>query len=212
MVVIVLFGLGIGFLIAFIKDKGGDNYFWAALIMLVVLSAIYLVRDEMKSKKELTRKKSQYLDLGKLLFKNYTNDFEIFYNAYLKADNKNLRPIEALHEFADKKGLSLIIDWKGEENEGETQDFINSQIDETISWINTTKLREKNTEDAARDGKFIIRLFKAIDKDLKEINKKLLFFDLGTDSYIFAVTNTTTFKDITKIESGDFQGTEKLKT
>jgi hypothetical protein len=47
--------------------------------------------------------------------------------------------------------------------------------------------------------------------DLKVVNKKLLFFDLATDSYIFTVTDITTFKDIIKIEREDFHGTEKFK-
>jgi len=215
-VVIILLALGVGFLIAFIDDKFGDNFLWTILIILVVLSSIYLVRDEIKTKKELTRKKSQYLELGKLLFKSYKNDFEVFYNSYLQAAKngsyKSLKPIEALHEFADKNGLSLIIDWKGEENEEEIEDFIGSQINKTISWTNTGKLKEKNTGYVTRDGKFIIRLFKAIDKDLKEINKKLLFFDLGTDAYIFTVADSSTFRQITKIESKEFHGVEKLKS
>jgi hypothetical protein len=214
-VVIILLGLGIGFLIGFINDKFGDIFLWATFIILVVLSLIYLVRDEIKSKKELARRKSQYLELGKLLFRNHTNEFDVFYASYLKDDNgkssQNPRPIDALHEFADKKGLSLIIDWKGEENEGEIQDFINAQTGKTVSWTNTTKLREGNTDKATRDGKFIIRLFKAIDKDLKAINKMLLFFELGTDAYICTVTDTTTFRGITKIESKHFHGTAKFK-
>ena len=213
--VIVLFGLGIGFLVAFIKDKFDDNILLAALIILVGSSLIYLVRFEIKSKKALTRNKSQYLELGKLLFKNYTNDFEVFYNSYLQGENevisKSLRPIETLQKFTEKKGLSLIIDWKGEENEGEIEEFINSRIEKTISWKNTTKLREYNTCDVTRDSKFIIRLFKTIDKDLEEIKKKLLFFELGTDTFIFTVTDTTTFRKIIKIESKDFYGTEKLR-
>lgn len=208
----IFVGLGIGFLIAFIKDKGGNNYIWAILIFLAVLSVIYIVIDERKSKKELTRKKSQYLDLGKLLFENYTTEFEVFYQSYLQTNNKNLKPIEAIHEFADKKGLSLIIDCKGEENEGEVEYFISSLIDKTISWTNTAKLRERNSDYENNNSKFIYILFNAIDKDLKEINGKLLFFDLGTDSYIFTVTQSTIFKKITKIENEDFHGSEKFKT
>jgi hypothetical protein len=206
--VIILFGLGLGFLIAFIKDKGGNNYIDAALIILGVISMIYIVRDEIKSKKELTRNKTQYLELGKLLFKKYTTDFEVIYNAYLHAENKNLKPIEVLQDFADNKGISLTIDWKGEENEGEIQDFISSHINKKISWTNTNKLKENKT--VISEDKFIIRLFKTIDEDLKEINNRLLFFDLVTDSYIFTVTDTTTFKAITKIDNKYFHGSEKL--
>jgi hypothetical protein len=214
--VIIIFGavLGLGarFLSEFLRDKLGLNFLVAVLVIVVVLWLTVLARNKIKSKNELTLRKSQYLELGKILFKDRAPEFEVYYNAYLKADNKNLGPIEVLHEYADKNGLSLIIDWKGEENDREVEFFITSKIGKSISWTNSNIVREENKVDERRDEQFIIRLFKAIDKDLKVIDKKLLFFDLGTDSYIFTVTDTAVFKEIRKIESKDIHGSEKFKT
>jgi hypothetical protein len=207
----ILFGLGIGFLTAFIKDKFGTNFLWVGLTTVIALSGIYLKREERKAKKQETSKKYEYLEVGKLLFKNHSTDFEVFYNAHLNAGKKNIRGIESLNDFADQKKLTLMIDWRGEENDGEVEAFIGTQIDATISRTYTNDCRAKYKDDDTGNSEFIIHLFKAIDKDLKGLHKKIIFFDLGTDSYIFTVTDTTTFKEIMKHERVNFYGTEKLK-
>jgi hypothetical protein len=66
----------------------------------------------------------------------------------------------------------------------------------------------KENIDYSEDEFYILKLFEAIDKDLVEVNKKLLFFDLGTDSYIFTVIDQKTYNIICKHK--EFHGSEKL--
>ncbi len=205
---IILLSFGMGVLIAFINDMFGSVFWWFMLIALVVLSVVYLVRYEIRSKKDMVRKRSQYMEFGMLIFKDHINDFEVFYNAFLATESnvtsQRVLPIEVMQDFADKKGLSLMVDWRGEEDTGEIEIFINSHIDKILEWTNTQKLRAQHSKKETHDGRFIIKLFKAIDADLKEIHKKILFFDLGNDAYYFIVTDEAIFHTVTKIESKDF--------
>ena len=215
-VAVILLALGSGFLVTFVTDKFGETFLWAGLAILAIFALINEIKDNIKSKKELTKKRAQYLEAGKLLFKNHPDDFEAFYGPYLQGGKdsnlKKLKPIEVLHKFAHEKGLSLIIDWRGEENEGEIQHFISAQMEQTIRWANTATLKTQRNDDEVSNGAFIVRLFKAMDKDLQEAGKKLLFFELESDAYVFMVTDKTTFREIKKIAGEAFYGTEKLKT
>jgi hypothetical protein len=208
---IMLFWLGFYVLTEFIEDKFGESISWIVFGILLVPFLIYSIRHELKNKKELDHKKLQYMNLGKLLFKNDATDFECYYHAYLQSSNKKSTPVEILYEFAEQKGLSISIDWGGEENEGELEAELGAQIGEEVTWTNTSKLRASVKNSQTREGKFIIQLFKAIDKDLKGMNKKLLFFDLGTDAYVFTVTDSAIFQELTKGKSVNFHGVDKLR-
>lgn len=213
-VVLILLGLGAGVFISFINEKVGDLFWWSIFTMLIVASIVYLVRVEIKSRKELARKRAQYVVIGKLLFKNFQAEFEVFYKSFLELNNtsfsKNTMPNEVIHDFANKKGLSFMIDWRGEGDEGKIEHFINATIDQKLLWASTKKLRNSNLNKETNDGKFIIQLFKVIDKDLKAVNKKLLFLDLGNDAYNFIITDENTFKEVTKMEDKDFHGSATL--
>jgi len=198
---------GLSFLAAFISDKLGHNYLYFGFGVLVFVSIIFLIKDEIKETKGMKSKMKEYLEIGKLLFENNREEFETFYNSRLQKNKVKLRPIEIIQEFSSLKNLSLIVDSYGEENEGEVKAFVSLLINQDISWNNTTILNKENI-DYSEDEFYILKLFEAIDKDLVEVNKKLLFFDLGTDSYIFTVIDQKTYNIICKHK--EFHGSEKL--
>ncbi|MBK6475178.1 MAG: hypothetical protein IPF95_10790 [Flavobacteriales bacterium] len=202
--------LGVGFITAMLSDKLDENIIWTFLILLILAALINLFIIGYRNKKNLKTKIHHYFDIGKIIFSQYKAEFEAYYTYYLNNQTRKFRPIDALAAFADNKGLSLVIDWRGEENEGEIEEFINSKVD-TLRWPNTVELREQYLGRETRDGKFIIRLFKALEKDLKQLNHQLLFFDLGGDSYVFIITDATTFKNIMKSKDIDLHGAGKLR-
>jgi hypothetical protein len=198
---------GLSFLTAFISDKFGQNYLYFGFGVLVFISIIFLIKDEIKETKGMKRKMKEYLEIGKLLFENNMEEFETFYNISFQKNKIKLSPIEIIQDFSSIKNLSLIVDSNGEENEGEVKSFVSLLINKDISWTNTNNLYEENIN-YPEDQFYILKLFKAIDNDLVEVNKKLLFFDLGTDSYIFTVTDKRKYHIICKCK--DFHGSEKL--
>lgn len=207
--IIGLFVIGLGQFLSYIQEKFGTEYIFVLLILLFAILYSYDKKELLKNKKELKEKKSKYLKFGKLIFKNQVTEFEEFFYQYINSKDIKTKPIKIIQSFAEINKLSFIVDWRGEENEGEIQNFIISKIDENILWTNTNIFKEKYID--KEDGVYIIDFLKNIDKDLKVINKKMLFLNLNSDSYIFLVTDISTFKEINKIEKIDFYGSEKLK-
>ncbi len=194
-------------------------------IILIIASLVYLIRDKQKQGKD----KSEFLQIGKLLFQDYLDEFESYFNLYLHekeefirrysvmllknnedAKLKDISPLEVIYAFADNKGIVHITDWRGEENENEIQDFIDRRVSSKPTWTNVDILRRGVDAEKQRDDKFIIHLLKGIDKDLIELNKKLVFFNLGWDAYVYTVVDLVAFKAILNKFSDHFHGTENL--
>jgi len=169
-------------------------------------------------------KASDLMDIGKVLFTGYENEFEAYYQLYLSDkkqfhatypidrtnDEEPLTPIEALQAFGDDQQKTGFIDWKGEEEPNEIEEFIAAQISASPLWTNTVSLRNSVPENRQRDGKFIVKLFKAIDKDLQTIQLRLLFLDLGWDAYVFLPTTKKTFDQVLEKAPNYFQRVEEL--
>lgn len=177
----------------------------------------------------LVFKNLEFIKAGQLLFPNHKTEFEFFFNSFI-ADKKNflseneklledydnfelekLRAIEVIYIFGDSKEQLWLTDWKGEENEREIEYFLKNKLLIKKDLTNTSQLRKRVNEEKQRDGNFIIDLLKTIDKDLKPLNKKLIFFNLGWDSYVYTVVDLPSFKKINDKCGTVFQGTEKLR-
>ncbi len=104
-----------------------------------------------------------------------------------------------------------MIDWQGEENEGEIETFMDENLQIKTEWKSVNDLRKTADEEKQRDGKFIIDLLKTFDKDLATLNKKLIFFDHGWDAYVFTVVDKTSYEAITDKFAPLFHGSEKLR-
>ena len=187
-------------------------------------------RKEKKSTNSKTNFKSssdtELLQAGELLFQKEDSEFKIFYNSFL-TDKKNflfenqdllekyenfeldkLKAIEVIYIFGDNNQKAWMTDWKGEENEGEIENFLENKLQMKTDWPNVNKLRKGANKE--NDGEFIVDLLKSIDQDLKPIGKKLIFFDLGWDAYVYTAIERSSQKTLTDKFGTLFHGTEKL--
>lgn len=221
LIAIVGFALGIGFLWGFIADKLGGQWLIYMLVILVIASLIYLYKDNRKNVKS----DSELLRIGMLIFQNHKEEFASFYNLYLhdrkkfaaqkellEFDLENLKPIDVLYIFGESKNLVHLIDWRGEEEEEKIETYIEDNILKgKHTWTNTSQLRVGVSEKKQRNGKFIVDLFKSVDKDLQTIDQRIIFFDLGSDAYAYTTVDSKTFGDILINSPDNFHGTNKLK-
>lgn len=177
---------------------------------------------EKTSQKEL-------LETGQFLFSELHIEYETFINSYHKDKNKflsenedllsnydnfelkRLKPIELIYIFGDSNQKLCLTDWRGEENEKEIENFLDDKLRVKNDWKNVNEIRKGFDKEKQRDGEFIIDLLKTIDKDLETLNKRLIFFDLGWDAYIYTVVDKASYKTITDKFGILFYGIEKLR-
>jgi len=220
LVSIVGIAVGIGFLGAFINDKLGWQWMIFMLAFFVLLSLIYIMRDRKKS----IESDSQLEKIGMLIFPDYKDEFKKFYDLYLQDpkqflaqkelqefDLGEMRAIDVLYAFGELKSLVHLIDWRGEEDEDQIETYLeNNHLKQKHTWTNTSKIRVGVSEEKQRNGKFIITLFKSIDKDLQPINQRLIFLDLGSDAYAYTIVDSNTFDEIISHSPSNFHGSNKL--
>ena len=181
---------------------------------------------------------AKYLEIGQLLFSNDKNEFVKFFNSfatdkakfiseyeelledYDNFDFEKLTAIDVLYIFGDSKEQLLFIDWKGEENEKEVESFIEKHLNRKVEWVNAAKFRKNSAinegdEDdenfVIRDFDLIIDFFKEIDKDLQQINQRLIFLSLDFDAYVLTTVDVKLFEQIITKMPNDFHGTDKLR-
>jgi hypothetical protein len=194
-------------------------------LTVLILGAIQAYRSR-KGKRQTSD--TPLFEAGKILYAADKQAFEDFFNLFLadkkkfiaeKEDiledyffeNDELRTIDILYIFGDQGGKLIFTDWRGEENTREIEEFINQKLNLSPTWTQTDKLRATATEENERDGKYIVKLLKAIDQDLNATNKQLLFFNLGWDAYVYTVLNKATFTQIVKLAPNDFHGADKVR-
>jgi len=207
------------------------------LVYLFVSFPFYLAKIIIEAKIEdqkrtgRNRKKlknDELVETGKYLFPDHFSEFETFIHSFLHTKSKfisenkalllgydnfemnKLKPIDAIYIFGDSRKLFHLTDWRGEENESETEHFLEETFQIKSEWKNTNSLRKGSDEDDQDEGGFIIDLFKAIDKDLKPLHKRLVFLDLGWDSYVFTIVNPRSYKILIERFGILVQGTENL--
>jgi hypothetical protein len=189
----------------------------------------YIVIKDKKDKSTKEKKLQINTDvnvlyIGELLFADCIKEFKEFCNLYLtdkkqlntkfsvnlQVNNGDCKPINIVYAFGTYKQKIGLIDWKGEENINEVEEFIESYIDKKPIWENAIFLRASVEESKQYDGIFIKKLFHAIDKDLQSITYRLLFFDMGGDTYVYIPITTTIFKQILENAPNDFQSVDDL--
>lgn len=187
------------------------------------------IEDQKRSGRNRKKlKNDELVEAGKYLFPDYFSDFEIFIKSFLQnkakfiLENKafllgydnfemnKLKPIDVIYIFGDSRKLFNLTDWREEENESETEHFLEETFDIKSEWKNTNRLRKGSDEDDQDEGGFIIDLFKAIDKDLKPIHKRLVFLDLGWDSYVYTIVTQRSYKILAERFGILVHGTENL--
>ncbi len=202
------------------------KYIVITILIIIIVGAIQVFRNK---KGNFLMNNSDLIEAGQLLFPDLRTDFEAFLNLFLKdkktflaneellddydnfEDLDKLKAIEVIYIFGDSRQKLCLIDWRGEENEGEIESFMDENLQIKTDWKNVNELRKAADEEKQRDGKFIIDLLKTFDKDLESLNKKIIFFDLGWDAYVFTVVDKSSYKTITDKLGTLFHGTEKLR-
>ena len=202
---ILLAVLAIGILLPLVAN----TVYWKWLLLLIPIAFIALYISLAKEKREGNKKRTDCLEAGKLIFAGYPNEFAEYYQQCM-AGKKKKDPIEVLCEFADARAQIQVIDWRGEDNEGEIEEFIEALLKRKVDWPNTSVLRAGSTMDEEEEGEFIVDLFKAIDKDLKKAGQRLLFLGLG-DSYEYTVVDAKAFGVIRKMKMSELRGAGDLK-
>jgi hypothetical protein len=129
----------------------------------------------------------------------------VFYERRRESKRKRVQK-----NFILDKAQIINIDWSGEENEGEIQNFIEIANQQTLTWTKVNELREKQKITLDSPDKFLIKLLKAIDADIKKIDKRLLFLNTDGDNYSFTSVDEATYKKALTQSKKDFFGTDKL--
>jgi ribosomal protein S27E len=111
------------------------------------------------------------------------------------------------------KNIFKIIDWAGEDDEGEIITFVNNKIKNIHNGIvtidkkkiyNITKTKIEKNELKRGDAPMII--FKNLDRQLKKQDYRLIFLCIENDSYIFTVVKRKNFTKLLKMEIIKFEG------
>jgi hypothetical protein len=202
------------------------KYIIIAVLTMIIVGAILAFKNR---KGDILIKNADLGEAGELLFPNHKTEFQKFFNTFLsdkktfltgyaelleEYDNfelEKLNAIEVIYIYGDSEGLLWLTDWKGEENEREIENFLETKLQIKSDWTNVNKLREQVDLEKQRDGEFIIDLLNTIDKDLEPLNRRLVFFDLGWDAYVYTVVDRNSFRTITDKFGTLFHGTEKLR-
>lgn len=172
---------------------------------------------------------NELIEIGQFLFSEFYIEYETFVHSFHKDKNEffsvnkgllsnydnfelnRLKPIELIYIFGDSKEKLWTTDWHGEENEREIENFLENKLQLKIDWKNVNEIRKGVNEEKQRNGEFIIYLLNTIDKDLEALNKKLIFFDISWDAYVYTVVDKTLYKTITDKFGTLFHGAEKLR-
>ena len=186
--------------------------------------AYFIITDKKeKARKVNVETEFDVKKVGLLLFPDLKENFEEFLKLYAKnkaafkrkyrqiqIDNAKLSQIDLIQSFGDIHKKMGFIDWKGEENVMEIEEFIETQVNNKIEWINSGILRASVSENKQQDGKYILKLFRAIDKDLQHLNFRLLFLNIDGDGYVFLPVSSQTFEKVFEIAPDQFENVYEL--
>ena len=160
----------------------------------------------------------QHLEIGKIIYpkndneisscfnlfkdnkKKFKKDFKMLIDDY-EFDSDNGSLTELLFSYGDWKNKTIYIDWRGEENEGEIEEYILEIIENKINFKNTTELRKKSVDIEQRDGKYIKQLLLNINKDLNVAGYEVLYFNIDWDGYGFIIAEKSEVQKILKISN-----------
>lgn len=198
----------------------------AIVSLLILIIALFGRKIKGGNKRESNR---DYLHIGQLVFDRYADAFVAFYHLYQEnpaqfsstyaallkevgvMDVSKMTPYEVVYAFARSKNLVESLDWRGEEEVGELQEYAEKIISKKCEWNNTSALYKAYRKEDRRDGIFVIDLFTAVDEDLQEAGYRILFLDQGTDAYVFTVTKSDVYEKLKDMLPADIYGVEWMR-
>lgn len=205
-IILFVFAFGIPFLLLLDFNKW-LGYTLFAIIFLMLYAKVY------KEDRRLKIADKECFSVGKLLFENYELEFNKYYSLYLKDKiafckkykrvlNKvsvgleDLKHVDVLYAFASDKKLTQIINASCEENEFGIEEAIEKLLETKVSLLNTQSLRALPRREGEEEYEFVIEILKSIDKDLQNINMRLLFLDSVRDNHIVLCIKKDVFEFI----------------
>jgi len=197
---------------------------WASVVFSVFMLGVFII--DFFQKKLKAKRSGTFLDAAAYILGSYADEFKGFYRLYMSHkktfltqndsflnshnnfDANNLEPIELLYLFASSKNLVFITDWKGEENEHEIEIFLETLVPKPV-WKNSSDVRNKS--DKPKGDNYTVRLLKSIDKDLRAIDRCLIFFDLSWDAYVYTCIDTKACESAVGKAPDVFYNAKKLR-
>ena len=158
-----------------------------------------------------------FIKIGKILFPKHSDDIEKCITLFSKNEAEFVEKYEnlvneydvivgessmteLLFSYGDSKNKVIYIDWRGEENEGEIEEYIQNTLSFQIDFTETTKFRKQSIELEKRDGEFVLNLFNEINTDLFKSGLILAFFNIEWDAYGFMVIPIKKFEEIESVK------------
>lgn len=184
-------------------------------LYMIVAGIIILILFEIIKRRKNKFNEKQAKELGKLLFADkgaqfekyvslYANDKTAFKMTYGEVfddwgiELKDIKLIDLIISFGEMEEKILIIDWRGEENEGEIQAFCEKILGRSIIWDSVKELKDASRNNAHQ-------LLENINKDLSKINHQLIFMNTSNDSYELTVVSKENLLAIKKNGKGLFR-------
>lgn len=193
------------------------------VIVIIVAETIYRQKHSLGN----PFKKADFEQVGKLLYTEHLDEYQTYINSFrsdpdvFMAEHKELideygfdelTEFDAFRLFGEDKGYFIYMDWRGEENVGEVESFIQKRLKSVIiDWSNISKLRSHSETIDQRDGNFILELYKAADADLRNIGYALLFQNIDADGYSFMPVNLETFQKVKSFAPNHFKSAIEIK-
>lgn len=183
--------------------------------IVIGLLVIILIVSEVLWRRKNRFKKEDAIEIGKLLFDDKAAAFEEYVKLFA-SDKKqfnirysdtfedtgleleDLKFIDLITSFGIFENKILIIDWRGEENEGEIQKFCEEKIGRRITWTNVNRLLDKSRNNTDQ-------LLKSINKDLNENNYQLVSMNRSNDSFELSAVSLENLMAIKKIKKDLFK-------
>lgn len=109
---------------------------------------------------------------------------------------------ELLFLLAEHKDLMGVVDWSGEEYNGQMAEKIDGILKKRglsgFSW-DTEAFDATVDFDKLRRGDYILLLFDALDKRLRDLGLRLTFFLIGSDGYPYTVLPEADFAKVDRL-------------
>ncbi|PML77492.1 hypothetical protein BCT69_19605 [Enterovibrio norvegicus] len=114
---------------------------------------------------------------------------------------------EFFEEFCQTENLTLIIDWSGEDDEGQLDYFISSRMNEMgVGNVDLSIVKEWDASVSLSDyakGEYIVEKFKVLSSYIDSKYLKLVFINNGGDCYMPFIVSVSDFIDLKKIAIED---------
>ena len=94
---------------------------------------------------------------------------------------------DILFWYLEKNDILLQLDWSGEDNDGQIEDFVNKNLKERYNInesIDTKEVYEYFDNVELKRGQHLIVMFKYINEVLNKLGFNIVIFDIRTDSYL----------------------------